>query len=379
MSVESRLSSIRQARGIAAAELARRVGVSRQTIYAIESGSYVPNTSVALRLARELEVSVEDLFALEDSADSPRPRSVKATLLGPAQGASSRPVRLTRIRDRWIGSPAESIPYYLPEADGIAALPGKRGLATVQVIGPDESMAKRLVIAGCDPAIGLLARMTERASGVDVVAAPASSRQALDWMKRGMIHIAGSHLEDPATGEFNLPHLRRLMPDEDLSVVTFARWEAGFVVARGNPLGIRRAGDLAQSRVRFINREPGSGSRALLDSLLSKAGVPGEGIQGYDRLAAGHMAAAWAVAAGAADCCLATPSAARAFSLDFVPLREERFDFAVPREFLDLPAVRCFFDVLQRASLRRKLESLAGYDASQTGRLLAPGPAGTNR
>jgi len=370
MPVESRLSSIRQSRGIAAADLARRVGVSRQTIYAIESGSYVPNTTVALRLARELEVSVEDLFSLGE-ADAPGETTLRATVLSSSEREASRPVRLVRLKDRWVASSVERVPYYLPDADGIITRSVKSSDAAVRLIGAAGSLGKRLSIAGCDPAIGLLARMAERGTGVEIVTVPASSRRALEWLKRGLVHIAGSHLEDPRTGEFNLPVVRRLMPREDLAVVTFARWEEGFVVARGNPLGIRQAGDLVQSRVRLINRETGSGSRALLDSLLKKAGISPRKVRGYDRMASGHLDAALAVASGAADCCVATPSAARAFGLRFVPLHAERFDFAIRREFLDLPAVRSILDALQSAALRRRLEALAGYDTSETGRLLA--------
>jgi molybdate-binding protein len=279
---------------------------------------------------------------------------------------------LAHLKDRWIATPVGSVPYYLPEADGVVARARKgSSQVAVQLIGGTESMSKRLILAGCDPAISLLARMAERLSGVEIVTVPASSRRSLDWLKQGLVHIAGSHLEDPGSGDFNVPHLRRLMPNEDLAVVTFARWEEGFVVARGNPLGIRSAADLVQPRVRLINRERGSGSRTLLDSLLREAGVPARKVVGYEEVAAGHLDAAHSVASGAADCCLATPSAARAFRLDFVPLHEERFDFAIRREFLDLPAVRAILDVLQRSALRRKLESLAGYDTSETGRLVA--------
>lgn len=372
MPVEIRLSTIRRRRRITAADLAKRVAVSRQTIYAIESGNYVPNTTVALRLARELEVTVEELFSLSEwEPAKPTVPSIKAVFLSSSPRTVGAPVRLTKLKQRWIAAAAPSLPYYLPEADGVVTHTPKRSSpATVQLMDSSDSLTKRLLIAGCDPAIGLLTRMVEQASGIEIVPVPASSRRALEWLKQGMVHLAGSHLEDPATGEFNLPYLRRLMPKDELSVVTFARWEEGLVVARGNPLGIRQVSDLAHSRVRFINREAGSGSRALLDTLLRKAGVPTQKVRGYNRVAEGHLAAAYTVASGAADCCLATPSAARAFGLDFVPLREERFDFAIRREFLDLVAVRSLLDVLQRASLRRKLESLAGYDTSQTGRIV---------
>jgi molybdate-binding protein len=218
--------------------------------------------------------------------------------------------------------------------------------------------------------MGLLARMAERLSGVEIVTVPASSSQSLEWLKQGLVHMAGSHLEDPESGEFNLPYLRRLMPREELTVVTFARWEEGFVVARGNPLGIRAAADLGRSGVRLTNRETGSGSRALLDTLLQQAGVAAAQVAGYGNEAAGHLAAASTVAGGQADCCLATPSAARAFGLDFVPLHAERFDLVARRESVDLPGVRDVLDTLQRGALRRKLETLAGYETGETGRVV---------
>jgi molybdate-binding protein len=156
-----------------------------------------------------------------------------------------------------------------------------------------------------------------------------------------------------------------------MAMVTFAQWEAGFVVAAGNPKKIRGVEDLTNKKVRFINREPGSGSRALLDKLLERAALPCSSITGYDDIAAGHLAAAYAIFANNADCCIATQSAARAYRLDFIPLHLERYDFVLPKETLELPQIQAFLDVLQRATLRRKLETLAGYDTSRTGTILA--------
>ena len=144
------------------------------------------------------------------------------------------------------------------------------------------------------PATGLLSRMVERISGVEIVSAAASSKLALTWLSEGKVHIAGSHLEDPKTGEFNLPFIRKQFPGEDFSVVTFARWEEGLVVAPGNPKGNSQDRGSGRKNVRFVNREPGSGSRALLDKLLEKAGMDAANVHGYDRIAYGHLAAAYA-------------------------------------------------------------------------------------
>ena len=283
----------------------------------------------------------------------------------PAEG---QPVRICQMGARWVSVPVSASPYYMPEADGIVKGPGRgAGRAELLVFAKDEAAQKRIVLAGCDPATGLLSRMVEKTSGVDVVTAGASSKLALTWMVEGKVHIAGSPLEDEKTGEFNLPFLRKQFPKEELTVVTFARWEEGFVVAPGNPKGIQKAEDLARKSMRFVNREKGSGSRALLDTLLEKAGVETARVAGYERVAYGHLAEAYCVLTGEADACLATRSAAQTFHLDFVPLHGARYDLVMRRRTAELPGVKAFLDVLQRAALRRKLEVLAGYDTSQTG------------
>lgn len=369
--VENRLVQIRKSRGVGASDLARRVNVSRQTIYAIEAGTYVPNTEVALNLARELEVTVDELFSLQEGPQQ-APESFAAEVLSANPAVKGQPVRVCQIGSRWIGVPVSASPYYMPEADGIIKQTSKtNGRANLVVFSKEEASQKRLVLAGCDPATGLLSRMVEKISGVEIVSAAASSKLALTWLSEGKVHIAGSHLEDPKTGEFNLPFLRKHFPDEDFMVVTFARWEEGLVVASGNPKGVKKIEDLARKNVKFVNREPGSGSRGLLDQLLEKAGMEAQKVQGYERIAFGHLAAAYFVLSGDADVCLATRSAAQTFGLDFVPLHSERYDLVMRKKTADLPAVKAFLDVLQRAALRRKLEVLAGYDTSNTGTLVA--------
>jgi len=367
--VENRLGQIRKSRGVGASDLARRVRVSRQTIYAIEAGTYVPNTEVALNLARELEVTVDELFSLQEGAQN-APASLASEVLSAETPAKGQPVRICQIGARWISVPVSASPYFMPEADGIIKRASRTNRADLVVFAKEEAQ-KRLVLAGCDPATGLLSRMVEKISGVEVVSAAASSKLALTWLSEGKVHIAGSHLEDAKTGEFNLPYIRKQFPGEEFSVVTFARWEEGLVIASGNPKGIRKVEDLARKNVEFVNREPGSGSRGLLDKLLEKAGMDAHQVQGYDRVAFGHLAAAYCVVSRDADACLATRSAAQTFGLDFIPLRSERYDLVMRKRTADLPAVKSFLDVLQRATLRRKLEVLAGYDTSETGSLVA--------
>lgn len=365
--VQSNLATIRKARGVGAADLAGRVGVTRQTIYAIEAGTYLPNTEVTLRLARELEVSVEELFALPGERQE-EATAATAEYLGQGELAQGQAVRVCRVGAKWVSVPVDARPYHLPEADAVVTGSVSRSnKAKLRLFSEEETMRNKIILAGCDPATSLLARMVERLSGVEIIHAPASSQLALDWLKEGKVHIAGSHLQDPQSTEFNLPIVRRQFPNRDMAVVTFARWEEGFVVASGNPKNIRGVEDLRRKSVAIINREPGSGSRALLDGLMHAERLSARAVSGYSAVAYGHLSAAHAVLAGQADCCIATRAAAQTFGLDFVPLRSEQYDFVLDREMMRLSAVQAMFDALQRAALRRKLETLAGYDTSQTG------------
>ena len=209
-----------------------------------------------------------------------------------------------------------------------------------------------------------------RFEDVDAVVAGSSSQQALDWLRQGKVHVAGSHLRDLPSGEYNLPVIRRMFGKNEVKVVTFAIWEQGLVMQAGNPKGIQSVADLVRKNVCIVNREKGAGSRDLLDQKLREAGVPSSRVKGYDRETQGHLPAALAVSMREADCCIASRSAARAFGLSFVPLAIERYDLVVRRHHTRLPAVQALLDALNRATIRRKLEMLAGYDTSHTGEVL---------
>jgi putative molybdopterin biosynthesis protein len=370
MQTRTQLNEIREHRGISAAKLAKLAGTSRQTIYAIEAGDYVPNTTLALQLAKTLEVKVEDLFHLEGEAATPPP-PITVDLIAGAAARKGQPVQLCRVGKRMVGVSALPQPVMLPLADGVIVDRSKRNeQASVHVFQSDLETGKRLLIAGCDPGISLLVQHLARVDDVDAVVAGSSSQQALEWLRQGKVHVAGSHLRDTPSGEYNLPVIRRMFGKSEVKVVTFAIWEQGLVLQAGNPKSIQSVADLARKNVSIVNREKGAGSRDLLDQKLREAGVPSTRVQGYDREAQGHLPAALAVSMREADCCIATRSAARAFGLSFVPLATERYDLVVRRQYARLPAVEALLDALNRAAIRRKLEILAGYDTSHTGEVL---------
>lgn len=366
MPVHTRLKEIRKTRGFSAADLARRVGVSRQTIYAIEDGTFVPNTLISLQLARALDATVEELFSIPDE---PPGAPIRAGVLPTDQPASEgQLVRVCRVKERLVAVAVSFPPAYLPLADGIIESRNRQSVSIRSPAGsPDAD--NRLLLAGCDPALSLL-QDALHASEIEIITVPCSSRCALQWLKQGKIHAAGSHLLDRATGDYNLPIIRRLLPNASIRVVTFAVWEQGLILRRGNPKSIRSLADLARRDLTLINREKGSGSRDLLDTGLRRLGIQPEQVKGYNSIAQGHLAAAYAVAAGTAHCCIAPRSAARCFGLDFIPLAVERFDLSFTRASLELPAGKALLDLLNRSNLRKKLQWIAGYDTAHTGEIL---------
>ena len=370
MRIENRLQSIREQRGIAAAELARQVGISRPTIYAIEAGNYTPNTAVALRLARALECRVEDLFSLD--ADAPNaPHQVKIKFLSSGAGPQEdQPLQLCQVGESIVGVPASNRENYLPDVDGIISRIGENRSGILVSPVADLNAGKRIIVGGCDPATTILGAQIGR-FGFEVIAASCPSHCALERLKAGLIHIAGCHLHDPETDEYNLPFVNRLFKKSDVRVVTYVTWEQGLVVQRGNPKAIRGVKDLARKNVRLINREKGSGARQLLDRGLREAGVSASRVSGYGVAARGHIPAVLAVSNSEADCCIATRSAARYFSLEFIPLASERYDFVVLKRYWDMPVIQAFFEELARSQFRRKLEAITGYDTAHAGELRA--------
>jgi molybdate-binding protein/DNA-binding XRE family transcriptional regulator len=366
--IETTLGELRRKRGFSAVHLATAVGVSRQTIYAMEAGTYVPNTAVALRLARALDTSVEELFALTDDTQSHKLRSERAILLpGSARPKAGHAVQLCRVDERLIASAPSPVPWFFPATDAIVAdEPPRHNKTRVQVFHAQGDFTNRILVAGCDPGISVLSRYVQ-AAGTELIVAQRNSLQALSLLKEGCVHVAGTHLKDEVTGESNVPEIRRLFSKNSVAVISFAVWEEGILTASGNPKKIKGVEDFIRKDISIVNREEGSGSRALLDSQLNRTGIEPRDIRGYDHLAPGHLPAAWQVQSGAVDCCLATRAAARVLGLHFIPLVSERYDLAIRKQHLDLPRIQNLLDILSRSGFRRELEGFGGYDTTVAG------------
>jgi len=193
---------------------------------------------------------------------------------------------------------------------------------------------------------------------------PVGSLDGLVNLRQGLCQISGAHLLDKS-GEYNTPFVRHLFPDRSMDMVTLAYRTQGLIVAGGNPKGVRSASDLAQSGLRFINRNPGSGTRLWLDGELERLGIPPESIDGYEQVVNTHTECARAIASGEADAALGLQASALQLNLDFIPLFEERYDLVLPREQED--SLAPLLDYIQTAAFRKETSALTGYTTTHSG------------
>src|SRR6185437_4928958 len=189
-------------------------------------------------------------------------------------------------------------------------------------------------------------------------------------VRDGLCHLAGSHLLDPATGEYTLPYLERVFGPRasEVAVVRLVHREQGLLVAPGNPLGLRGVADLARPDVRYVNRQRGAGTRVLLDHLIAQLGLSPDAIAGYAREEPTHLAVAAAVGAARADAGLGIMAAAAPFGLDFVPVDHEPYDLVVAPGALDGPQLAPLWSLLADPGFQASVEALGGYSAKEMGR-----------
>lgn len=191
------------------------------------------------------------------------------------------------------------------------------------------------------------------------------SMAGLMALKRGETHIAPTHLLDEETGVYNVSYLKKLFPGKRMALIKGVKRIQGIIVQKGNPKGIRGIEDL--TRVTYVNRQRGAGTRVLLDYRLKTAGIRPEEIDGYDKEAATHMAVAALVKNGGADAGMGIYSAAHAMDLDFIPVGEEEYDFAIEQESLELEEIKKFLEVLKSSAFAQKAREAGGYDISHAG------------
>jgi putative molybdopterin biosynthesis protein len=329
------------------------------------------------------EIFVEPLLALWLGCQPEQPVTVNASLTrkvtSPAGDDDYMRVVVGRVGSRLLAAPlarGAGMITSLVRADGITVIhSGVQGLEAGSEVNirlyrnPAELDNTIFVIGSHDMTLDLLAQfIMER--GRRLVSANVGSQGGLVALRRGEAHFAGSHLLDPATGEYNLSAIAQYLPDIPVRLVTWAGREQGLMVRKGNPKNIQVLADLARPDIRFINRQRGAGTRVLLDYHLHNLGISTDAIAGYELEEYTHLAVAAAVASERADCSLGVTAAARALDLDFIPLFQERYDLVIPCEHLKSKLLDPLFDLMHDAHFRNAVAAMPGYDVTNMGNIV---------
>ncbi len=342
----------------------------------------VPGYPVSAALTGE--IFVKPLIRRWLGLEPDEPLTVRAELTrkvtSPAGDDDYLRVAVGRVGSRLLAAPlarGAGVITSLVRADGLAILPrGSQGLPSgAEVLvrlyrSPGELERTIFAIGSHDITLDVMAQFLA-AKNRRLASANVGSQGGLVALRRGEAHLAGSHLLDPETGEFNLRSVREYLPGVPVTVVALVGRQQGLLVPRGNPKHIRALQDLARPDVAFVNRQRGAGTRVLLDYHLASLGVAAESVAGYRQEEYTHLAVAAAVASGRADCGLGIAAAAQALDLDFLPLFQERYDLVIPQEYYQSELLAPVLDLLHQAEFRQAIEALPGYDIEPMGAIIA--------
>jgi putative molybdopterin biosynthesis protein len=341
----------------------------------------VPGYPVSAALTAE--IFVEPVISHWLGRPARQPQEIEASLTrkvtSPAGDDDYMRVVVGRVGDRLLAAPLSrgaGVITSLVRADGLTVLPrGVQGLeagARVRVrLYRSQAEIERTIFAigSHDMTLDLLAQFLAQRER-RLVSANAGSLGGLVALRRAEAHLAGSHLLDPESGEYNLSYIRQYLPETPVQLIGWVGRQQGLLVRQGNPRGIRGLEDLARADIRFVNRQRGAGTRVLLDYHLQQNGVAPEQVLGYDQEEYTHLAVAAAVASGRADCGLGVLAAATALALDFIPLFTENYQLVIPCRFLQDDLLAPLFTLMHDPAFQKAVQSLDGYDISDMGKIV---------
>ena len=316
-----------------------------------------------------------------------RPPKVKTMTVNPSRDIPSKlgieeflRVNIGRVGEKTVATPlpraAGSITT-LTRAEGILRLPAlSEGLTQdeameAELLVEEEEIQNTVVVIGShDITIDIVAdEIRRRGQNVRISSGNVGSLGGIMAIRKGICHMAGSHLLDTKTGEYNLSYFQRYLKGVKVSVFHLVLRDQGLILAAGNPKGIKGLEDLTRDDVTFVNRQAGSGTRVLFDYKLELAGIAPEAVKGYDHEEFTHMAIAVDVLSGAADCGMGIFAAAKALNLDFVPMVQEQYDVIIRSSLLDMPTIQQVLETTRSEDFRKRVTALGGYDPSKSGQL----------
>jgi putative molybdopterin biosynthesis protein len=290
-------------------------------------------------------------------------------------------VKLGQVGNRVVATPlprGAGCITSLTEADGIIRIPNHiEGIkdnetAVAELLRPVSSIRQTIVVVGShDNTLDVVADMIKvKHSHLSLSSSHVGSMGGLMAVKRGACHLAGSHLLDTEDGTYNLSYIAKYLPQNDVKLVNLVYRDQGLIVGRGNPKGIKGIEDLARKDVSFINRQPGSGTRILLDYRLNQIGINSEDIIGYQHEEFTHMAVAVAVLSGTVDAGLGIYAAAKALDLDFIPVVTEQYDLIIPQAHFESENIQRMLETINSYEFKARAEALGGYSTEKTGEII---------
>ncbi len=326
------------------------------------------------------EIFIEPLIARWLGRAAMQPMKIKARLTRkvntPAGDDDYVRLAVGRVGDQVLATPLSrgaGIISSLVRADGITVLPrGVQGMPPGSEVdvnlyrSPDEIDNTIFAIGSHDITIDILAQFLA-AKNRRLISANVGSMGGLVALSRREAHLAGSHLLDPESGEYNLTYIRRLLPDIPVKDIVLVGRQQGLMVAKGNPKGIQSLADLARQDIAYINRQSGAGTRVLLDYHLRQLNIPTAEIKGYQQEEYTHLAVAAGIASGRADCGLGIAAAAQALDLDFIPLYQERYDLIIPTLYYEDNLMKPLLNILADKTFRDTVANLPGYNIDLMG------------
>lgn len=347
--LQNTVRKTREERNWSQQELAERAGLSRTGISAIEAGRLIPSTAAALTLAAAFGCRVEDLFALagKETANWAWP---------PAQ----QPCRYWRalVGSRQLVYPVEASPLGTVPHDGV----WRDGQFHDH---PFADPVRTLVVACCDPAVGLLAGEYSRQTPFRMLVLPRGSRTALELLAAGLVHVAGLHFGETEDSEGNKKAASEIL-ESGFQLLRVTDWDEGLALAPG--LGARGVNSIMQSDLRWIGREPGSGARQMFDDLS-------QGRIDLAHIAYDHRGVARTIRSGLAQAGVSVRLVCEEEGIDFLSVRQKAYELCIPESSVEDPRVRALIEVVRSATYRRMLAELPGYDSRKTGEVASIGPA----
>ncbi len=329
---------------------------------------------------------VRPLIYAMQGMEPPAARTIGATLsrqlFSPLGQEEFVRVKLGRVGENVVATPMRrgaGVLMTLVRADGIVRIPAASegfaagSLVEAELLKPPEEIENTIVCIGShDNALDVLGNfLKKREPAFSLSSAHVGSMGGIIALKKNEAHMAGTHLLDEETGEYNVSSLKKYLPGRRVYLVNLVYREQGLLVLKGNPKGIKGFGDLRRPDVVFVNRQAGAGTRLLTDLRLTRLNIKKSEVNGYAHEEYTHMGVASAVLSGAADAGLGILAAARALGLDFLPVAQERYDLAIPAEYYDDPKMGALLGIIREdREFKEAVIALGGYDARDMGKVM---------